>query len=233
VKRNAQFIEFRLDYFEKIREIKTSTLSKLVKTVPVPVILTLKEVNEENHEKIPEKKMIELIIKCIEAKPSFIDIETYMDEDIIKRLHSFAMKNGVGVIFSYHDFNSTPSEQDIMILVSKFLKKCPGLENGSLNKTKPRSILKMVFFANSFQDNNAVLNVCQKLSKKRINFVCFNMGKKGLFSRIFSITKGALFSFARLEETPETGSGQIPINRFYYLYKKGENSHPKEIARLQ
>ena len=233
MKRNAQFIEFRLDYFEKIMEIKSSKLSKLVKTVPVPVILTLKEVNEKNHLKIPEKKRYELIIKSIEARPSFIDIETHFEEEVIKKLHSIAMKNGVGVIYSYHDFNSTPSGQDIMILVSNFLNKCPGLENGSLNKTKPRSILKMVFFANSFQDNNAVLNVCQELSKKRINFVCFNMGKKGLFSRIFSITKGALFSFAKLEETPETASGQIPINRFYYLYKKGENSHSKEIARFQ
>jgi len=233
VKRNAQFIEFRLDYFEKIMEINSSKLSKLVKTVPVPVILTLKEVNEENHLKIPEKKRNELIVRCIEAGPSFIDIETHFEEEIIKKLHSIAMKNGVGVIYSYHDFNSTPSEQEIMNLVSKFLKKCPGLENSSLNRSKPRSVLKMVFFANSFQDNSTVLNVCQELFKKRINFICFNMGKKGLFSRIFSITKGALFSFARLEETHQTGSGQIPINRFYYLYTKGENSHPKEIARLQ
>jgi 3-dehydroquinate dehydratase type I len=233
VKRKAQFIEFRLDYFEKIMEINSSKLSKLVKTVPVPVILTLKEVNEKNHLKIPEKKRNELIIKSIEARPSFIDLETHFEEDIIKKLHSIAMKNGVGVIYSYHDFNSTPSEKDIMKLVSAFLKKCPGLENSSLNRSKPRSILKMVFFAQTFQDNITILNVCQKLSINKINFICFNMGKKGLFSRIFSITKGALLSYARLEETHETGPGQIPINRFYYLYKKGKKSHPKEIARLQ
>jgi len=213
-------------------EINSSKLSKLVKTVPVPVILTLKEVNDENPLKIPEKKRIELIIKCIEARPSFIDIETHFEEDILKNLHSIAMKNGVGVIYSYHDFNTTPSEQDILKMVSKFIKKCPGLENSSLNISKPRSVLKMVFFANSFQDNIKVLNVCQTLSNKKINYICFNMGKKGLFSRIFSITKGALLSYARLEETHETGPGQIPINRFYYLYEKGENSHPKEIARL-
>ena len=235
MKRNAEFIEFRLDYYEKIMEIKLSTLSKLVKTVPVPVILTLKEVKEENHLKIPEKKRIELIIKCIEARPSFIDIETHFEDEILKKIYSIAMKNGVGVIYSYHDFNSTPNEQDIMKLVSNFLKKCPGLENSSLNKSKPRSILKMVFFANSFQDNTAVLNICQTLSKKKINFICFNMGKKGLFSRIFSIsiTKGALLSYAKLEETPETAPGQISIKRFYYLYKKGEKSHPEEIARFQ
>lgn len=216
-------------------EINSSRLSKLVKSVPVPVILTLKEVKEENHLKILEKERIELIIRCIEAKPSFVDIETYFEEKILKKLHSIAMKNGVGVIYSYHDFNSTPNEQDIMKLVSNFLKKCPGLKNSSLNKSKPRSILKMVFFANSFQDNTTILNTCQTLSKKKINFTCFNMGRKGLFSRIFSIsmTKGALFSYAKLEETPETAPGQISIKRFYYLYKKGEKSHPEEIARLQ
>ncbi len=213
-------------------EINSSKLSKLIKTVPVPVILTLKEVKEENHLKIPEKKRIELIIKCIEAGPSFIDIDTHFEEDILKRIYSIAMKNGVGAIFSYHDFNSTPNEQDIMKLVSNFLKKCPSLKNSAMNKSRPRSILKMVFFAQSFQDNIIVLNICQKLTKKKINFICFNMGKKGLFSRIFSITKGALLTYAKLEETPETGPGQIPINRFYYLYKKGESSASKEIAGL-
>ncbi len=232
MKRNASIIEFRLDYFEKIMEIKSSKLSKLVKSVPLPVILTLKEVNEENHLKIPEKKRIDLTIKCIEARPSFIDLETNFKKEILKKLHSIAIKNGVGVIYSYHDFNSTPSEQDIIKLASKFLKKCPGLKNSSLNKSKPRSILKMVFFAQSFQDNISVLNVCQDLTKKKINLICFNMGKKGLFSRIFSITKGALLTYAKLEETLETGPGQIPIKRFYYLYEKGESSASKEIAGL-
>ena len=211
-------------------EIKSSKLSKLVKTVPVPVILTLKEVNEENHLKIPEKKRNDLIIKCIEARPSFIDIETHFEDDILKRLYSIALKNGVGVIFSYHDFNSTPTEQDIMKMVSKFLKKCPGLKNGALNKSKPRSILKIVFFAQSFQDNITVFNVCKKLYEKNINFICFNMGKKGIFSRIFSFTKGAIFSYAKLEETPQTAPGQISIKRFYYLHKKGEQSASEEIA---
>ena len=230
MKRNAQFIEFRLDYYEKILEIKSSKLSKLVKVVPIPVILTLKEVNEEIHLKIPEKKVFELIFKCIEARPSFIDIGMHYEEEILKNIYSAAIKNGVGIIFSYHDFNSTPIEQDIMKMVLKFLKKCPSLENSSLNKSKPRSILKMVFSAQTFQDNKTVLNVCKKLHEQNINFICFNMGKKGLFSRIFSITKGAIFSYAKLEETLQTAPGQISIKRFYYLYKKGKKSASKEIT---
>ena len=230
VKRNAQFIEFRLDYYKKIMEIKLSKLSKLVKSVPVPVILTLKEENEEIHLKIPKQKSIELIIKCIEAKPSFIDIETHHKEDSLKIIYSTAIKNGVGVIFSYHDFKSTPIDQDLMMIVSKIVKKCPSLEKSALNKSKPRSILKMVFFAQTFQDNKTVLEVCKKLHDLNINFICFNMGKKGLFSRIFSITKGAIFSYAKLEETLQTAPGQISIKRFYYLYKKGEQSASKEIA---
>jgi len=230
VKRNAQFIEFRLDYYKKIMEISSSKLSKLVKAVPIPVILTLKEENEEIQLKIPEQKIIEMIIKCIEAKPSFIDIETHYAEDTLKKIYSAAIKNGVGVIFSYHDFKSTPNEQDLLMMISKFIKKCPSLENSSLNKSKPRSILKLVFFAQTFQDNKTVLNVCKKLHELNINFICFNMGKKGLFSRIFSITNGAIFSYAKLEETLQTAPGQISIKRFYYLYKKGEQSTSEEIA---
>nr|WP_280178719.1 type I 3-dehydroquinate dehydratase [Candidatus Prometheoarchaeum syntrophicum] len=230
VKRNAQYIEFRLDYYKKITEINSSKLSKLVKSVPVPVILTLKEVNEEIQLKIPEQKTIELIKKCIEAKPSFVDIETHNTKDNLKLIYSIAIKNGVGVIFSYHDFKSTPNEQDLMKMVSKIVKKCPSLENSSLNKSIPRSILKMVFFAQTFQDNKTILNICNKLDDLNINFICFNMGKKGLFSRIFSITKGAIISYAKLEETLHTAPGQISIKRFYYLYKKGEQSASKEIA---
>ncbi|MHA1856709.1 MAG: type I 3-dehydroquinate dehydratase [Promethearchaeota archaeon] len=231
-KRNAQLIEFRLDYFEKITDIKVSKLSKLVHSVPIPVILTLKNNFQDTHLNLTEEKIIELISKCIQARPSFIDIETDFEEEILKKFYADALKNGVGVIYSYHDFKYTPDGQEILKITSELIRKCPGLEKGALNRFQPRTILKLVFYAKYFQDNITVLDVCQKLQEKKINYICFNMGKKGLFSRVFSIKKGALFTYAKLDENLETAPGQISIDRFYYLYEKGEESATEEIAGL-
>jgi 3-dehydroquinate dehydratase-1 len=125
-------------------------------------------------------------------------------------LINLANQNDVNLIFSYHDFDKTPSYEIISYQIQNFLDKLReeyGLESQKMGKI----ILKMIFTAQKIEDNIIPLKLCKEISKQNTKIISFCMGILGVFSRILCVLNGSFLTYGSLVE--ETAPGQINIKK--------------------
>ncbi len=200
----ADFVELRLDYYSDLLGFPLSTLQEYLQKSTVPLIFTCRASAEGGQSDITEEKRLDFIKKIIEISPEYLDIEAMLPKGTLEEIYSLAQKNKVKLIYSYHDFQRTPSITDAHDLYYALLYKCPGLEEDNEN------ILKIIFTANNESDNRIPIQLCRMAWREERKIVSFCMGEKGKSSRVNSVKSGAFFTFASLEKT--TAPGQLAIS---------------------
>lgn len=192
MKSSPDFIEIRVDYLEDMN----IDFSDIVSKTSIPLILTARKKDEGGFFELEEKKRIELLEKCIEAKPRFVDLELNMSSSNLKRLLKLAKQNSVEVILSFHSFKNTPRSE---ILVQKIRKA----------HQKGAELVKLITFANDINDNLVLLSLPQQAHDLRIKIISFCMGERGIISRVLCPFFGSYLTYAALETI--TAPGQIDL----------------------
>jgi 3-dehydroquinate dehydratase type I len=226
VTQRAQFIEFRVDYASDVANWSVEAFQKLVNSVRVPTILTMRLQSEGGQQAIEETQRVEILRKCIKAKPAFVDLEVRMHKDHLMELYSLAQEHHVGQIYSMHNFQGTPNDIQAETLLNQIKSRCPGLNKGE----SPNSVIKLVFFARCHRDNLVVLDLCRNLTQEKRKAICFCMGEKGVYSRVMCVKFGALFSYASIVQS--TAPGQVTIQEFYAIFEEstaGTYVIPQEV----
>jgi 3-dehydroquinate dehydratase-1 len=211
VNERAQFIEFRVDYASDIGNWKKDQFRELVESVSVPVILTMRIQSEGGQQDIDEKIRIEILKRCIQARPTYIDLEVRMNKESLQDLYQQSLQYGVGRLYSLHDSNTTPTIVQAETLLNQIKSRCPGLISGE----SPDSVIKLIFFARTHRDNLVALEICRTMAHIQQKGICFCMGEKGIYSRVMCLKFGSLFSYASIGQA--TAPGQINIKQFYSL----------------
>lgn len=207
---NPNLIEFRLDYINDIKSITPFFLNELKSTVQsnIPVIFTFRDHKEGGITKIDGRKHLEILKMLILSQPNYLDIEMRIEKNFLTDIINLAYQNKVKLIFSYHDFDKTPSFEIATSQIQNFMNQLSaifGLESPKVE----RFTLKMIYTAESFEDNLIPLKLCKDLTKKNIQIISFCMGKLGIFSRVLCVLNGSSFTYASIIE--ETAPGQINI----------------------
>jgi len=194
----ADLIEIRLDYMEKLEGVE-----KLVEHTSVPLIATNRQHQEGGSRVQDEETRIKNLIEAAESGFQYADIELTAKDvaDVASKLRDL----GVKPIVSFHDFKSTPSEDELEKIVNN------QIESGA-------ELCKMVTTANNIEDNLTCLQLLSKMSRTT-KLVCFAMGEKGVVSRALSPIFGGYFTYASLESGMETAAGQISISELKSLYR--------------
>ena len=195
----ADLIEIRIDGFEIYDD-----LSRIEKSTDIPLIATNRPAKEGGFFKEDEKKRIEILIEAAKEGFEYIDIElsTKNVAEIANIIRSFGSK----VIISFHDFNRTPSTDEIQEIFEKELNK-------------EADVCKLVTTAKRFDDNLRLFNFIYE-NAKRTKVVCFAMGEIGKVSRLVSPILGAFFTIASLDKGEETAHGQLGIVEMRELYER-------------
>jgi 3-dehydroquinate dehydratase type I len=145
----------------------------------------------------------------IESKPEYLDIEINSTDKILGEVIPLASNNKVRLIYSFHDFEKTPNYTEASKILENFLNK---LKTEFLvdQKMIERSIFKLIFTAQSFEDNFIPLQLCKLKSSKKLCLISFCMGDLGLFSRILCIFSNSFLTYSSFKE--KTAPGQINIS---------------------
>jgi len=198
-KNNPDLIEIRLDYFNDFNNMKN-----IVESTKIPLIATNRSADEGGSFKEDEDARVKILLDAARSGFKYIDIELSTKDvaKIAKDLHSL----GSDVIISHHDFNKTPSNNEIRRIYEEMLKI-------------DADVCKIVTTANDYNDNLRLLSFLNENFEKS-KIVCFAMGEFGKISRIFSPIFGGFFTMASLEKGQETGPGQIEIGELKELYNK-------------
>ena len=212
-------IELRFDYITDFKSLSMEFLKNLSKIISpqATIIFTFRDPSEGGHVQIQQEDRFNIYKMFINAKPHFIDIEMALDIKILDELITLAQQNRVNLIFSYHDFNRTFSFEEARNHILNFESRLTQ-ELHIDQKLFEGFIYKIIFTANTFEDNLTPLKLCKEISSSKKKIISFCMGPLGVFSRIICVFTGSYLTYAFLEESEKTAEGQIHIEKMKEFY---------------
>ncbi|MHA1731400.1 MAG: type I 3-dehydroquinate dehydratase [Promethearchaeota archaeon] len=196
----VDLVELRWDYCEVFSEIDLSKFLDL----GIPTIFTYRARDEGGFDVIIEEQdRRDLLFKFVSTGADYVDVEISTGEEFIHEIDELASKTGTKLIFSWHDFEKTPSEQELWGKVE--LLESYGVELDGLDK-----IVKVITTAREFADNIKVLNLCRKAREGGVKICTHCMGSLGIFSRVVGGIYGNEIVYASSGE--KTAPGQISVD---------------------
>jgi 3-dehydroquinate dehydratase type I len=142
--------------------------------------------------KISDQKRQTLLTTAISAGAAYVDIGLGSDERIKKAILEKARSAGCKVIFSYHNFKTTPAETKLRDIIEECF-------------VSGADIAKIACMVHSDRDNIILLGLL--LDSRPL--VVIGMGEKGKVTRIAAPILGSPFTYASLSSGRETAAGQL------------------------
>lgn len=194
--------EIRLDRcrftLEEIAELFAQKPTLIATCRPGPFIL------EERREKLAT---------AITAGADYVDIEIEAEESFRDYLTQLARTHHCGLILSYHNFDETPSREDLL----QILEECFLLG---------ADIAKLVCQVRSLSDSARILSLYdsgQRHSDGGKRIIALGMGEEAQITRIAAPLLGAPFTYAAPGPGRETAPGQLSKDTLTELLKLLEN----------
>ena len=200
---DADLAEFRIDLLDFAADSKQvialgHELEKILGDKPM--IATIRTHNEGGKLSISDSdygKTYQAYLK--QPFMDLLDVEMFRDQQVVKNTVKLAHDKKVLIVMSNHDFQKTPSEDEI---VKRLLKQD---ELGA-------DILKIAVMPQSKQDVFTLMNATLKVSQQsKKPLLTMSMGKLGTISRIATANMGGSFSFGMIGEA--SAPGQIDVTQ--------------------
>ena len=148
-----------------------------------------------------EKERIEILKRAITNGVKFVDIEIETAENLRIELFQLAKQYNVITIISYHNYDKTPTIEELTEIVKKM-------------KHTRTDIIKCACMAKSYADAHVMINLQHIWGS---NMLAFGMGRYGSFSRVISLLYGAPFMYVPLDN--KTAPGQLYIEEIKEIMK--------------
>jgi len=187
-----EMIELRLDLLDFTNEEYKQILSK-----NIPAIACYRYGNADDDTRI------EALKKAIDLGVKYVDIEIDASKYFVGRMISYAQSKNCKTILSYHNFNETPSSEELEKIIAE-------------TKNLGADYTKLATMANSENDVEIVLD----LYKNKENLIAFCMGEIGKKSRIECVNLGAEYTYAALSKEKQTANGQFTYTDMKKIFKQ-------------
>ena len=207
VSQAADIIEWRADYLDNINECGKIIDIFKNSAGKTTLIFTFRKKEEGGKSSFSGSERVKIINEYLNSGIfDFIDVEISAEEEEINDIMETARENGVKIIFSYHNFHSTPSSEEI---VKKLLEA----------EEKGGSIAKIAVMPRNAEDVMTLLYASNEARKRlEIPMISISMGELGKISRI----AGAMFSsdiiFVSVGE--KSAPGQIHIEKAREIFSE-------------
>lgn len=194
-------IEWRLDCFDAIEDTtkRKEALNLIRSYQPESVLLaTFRTVNEGgNH---PTNQYVEIYKSLMATKLlDLVDVELFLDATTLQTVMNQAKENQVKVVLSNHDFNATPSLEELLNRFDRMSKL-----NGDF--------LKISVMPQSKEDVLTLLQATSQAKEKYSqNIISMSMSPLGLVTRICGETFGSCITFGSVLKP--SAPGQIQASK--------------------
>lgn len=186
------------DYYEiwlsYIKDLDMDFIWKLSDQYNGKLVFLFRKQNLEKSE--IEKEFREKIIKLLERSENYLDFDINDGSwglDFVK-----AEKLNNKIIASFHNYETTPDETELNIVVK------------DMERYKPE-IYKFSTLCKYPQDSLKLLTLLLKLKEDKKKFLVFGMGDEGRMVRIYGALWGNEFNFAPVSEDEKSAPGQMTI----------------------
>lgn len=213
-------VEFRADWYDSVFEYETALdmLKQVRKLVGnLPLLFTFRRAEEGGLQKTTLKQYTEINRLAVKTGLiDMIDIELMTGERTVKAILNCAKKNNVCVVISNHDFNATPSKEEMLSRLNKMAELGADIPKIAVMPQSNKDVLTLLEVTDIFHKNNPDMPV-----------ITMSMGGTGIISRITGEIFGSAITFgcARKQSAP----GQIEADELErVLHIIHSNLHNKE-----
>lgn len=204
----VDIVEWRLDYYDYVKDMQAviNTLITLRQHLgDMPLMITFRTLQEGGHKEI-SVETYSTLYKTIMKKQlvDLIDIEVFLNEAIVKDLIEFAHQHHVKVIGSNHEFNNTPSKEEIIRRLCKM-------------QTLDVDIPKIAVMPHHAEDVLTLLSATYDMMMYHADrpIVTMSMSKMGLVSRLTGSLFGSAITFGANEKV--SAPGQISADLLHQM----------------
>ncbi len=201
--KGADLVELRLDY---IGELDDAKIGDLIDIVKIPKIATIRPEKDGGFWKGDENERITHLQTCLSFGAEFVDVEESTDIGWRYELSKSCKQNGCQMIISHHDFNKTPSKQEMIDI-------CKNEYAAGAN------IAKIAATPKSIEDVANVLSVIEYFKAQGKKVIGVSMGRLGTMSRVFGPQVGSYLTYAALEKGKESAEGQLTLEEMRTIFK--------------
>ncbi|VEF47826.1 3-dehydroquinate dehydratase I [Bacillus freudenreichii] len=200
-------IEWRADFLENLADFPfvLSILDEIAEKSGLPLLFTIRSVHEGGQPiTLTEEQKVQLLSDvCKSDAISLIDYEVSNNPEYIRELRRVSQLHGKKLILSYHNFNFTPPNEEIMKKL--FLAEFYGAD-----------IAKAAVMPETKDDVLRLLQITNKVEESMdIPLITMSMGSLGVLSRIIGWTYGSFLTFGSGVEA--SAPGQVPIRKLKQL----------------
>ncbi len=190
----AEVIEWRIDATSE------PDIEKILSLKKTPVICTNRGKEMGGFFEGGEEERIEILLQASKAGADFIDVE-YVENsrDILK-----AFPGNQKIILSYHNFEKTPSEDELHFIARDMI------DHGVF-------LVKIVTMARSPEDCMSILSLILQIRQQGQEVVAFCMGPLGKWTRIASLFLGAYLTYGAKSPDKLAAPGQLTIPQIRHL----------------
>ncbi|MDD9138738.1 type I 3-dehydroquinate dehydratase [Fructobacillus sp. CRL 2054] len=202
-KANPDIVEWRLDFLEKWQDDATlvEISSSIRQAFPeTPIIGTYRTKEEGGKQTIRPADYERILKRLAELPVDMVDVEINRDASIVEEAVKAIHQLDKIVIASFHDFNNTPSTEQ--------------LEN-TFNKMQAAKadVLKVAVMPHTTEDVLQLMTFSQQAARKyKEPIVTMAMGQLGSVTRVATHITHSAITFACLTKEQASAPGQIEIN---------------------
>lgn len=212
----ADFVEWRADFFEYVSEwVKIEEVLQSLRDVLVdmPLLFTIRTFKEGGNVDISLEDYFSINCAAIKSKLiDLVDIEFFQDRNVVRDLIKKAREFNVYTIISNHDFEKTPTKNEI-------IKRMCEMQN--LNG----DILKIALMPKEKRDVLVLLDSTEEVVRTYADrpIIAISMGQLGVISRITGSVFGSSVTFGTVEE--QSAPGQLPVEDLKLFLKMLSDIH--------
>lgn len=213
---DADLAEFRIDLLSFASDTKqVIALGHELKKIlgNKPMIATIRTKNEGGQLEISDVdygKTYQAYLK--NPFMDWLDVEMFRDQEVVSEIVQKAHQKKVLIVMSNHDFQKTPSQDEIE---KRLLKQ----------DQMGADILKIAVMPKSKQDIFTLMNVTLKVSQQTTKpLLTMSMGQLGTISRVATANMGGSYSFGMIGEA--SAPGQIDVTKLKQILKTVQPTNP-------
>ncbi|KAF2287934.1 hypothetical protein GH714_003324 [Hevea brasiliensis] len=195
----ADLVEIRVDFLKNFSP--RQNLEVLIKQSPLPTLITYRPKWEGGEYDGQESKRQEALRLAIELGSDFVDVELKVAQGFFSSIQGKKPEK-VKIIVSSHNYESTPSIEEIGELVARI-------------QATGADIVKIATTALDITDNARMFHV---LVHSQVPMIGLVMGERGLMSRILTAKYGGFLTFGSIEAGIVSAPGQPTIKDLLDLY---------------
>ncbi len=211
----ADLVEWRVDHFQEWQDTR-QVLAVLEQVAgiaaPRPVLFTFRTDREGGAQAITGEEYAALnLAAAVSGYADLIDVELFFGDAFVKKLVKELQQAGARVICSSHDFDKTPSAEEIVH------RLCRMQELGA-------DVLKIAVMPVCTEDVLTLLSATVKMKEQYAKkpLVTMSMSGMGVVSRLAGETFGSAMTFGAAGKA--SAPGQVGIEELYQMLAVLHNS---------